>query len=147
MINDWHYPFPLADIKPLTPSFMPEQWPYLFCKTQSVRLYALAADQENVLSIRDGSGSEVGNLHLHNEESLASFPGKLPGREVELVALYKSTAYSKTFSEEKQRYDLPVNVTETVCVLWVEWEKGVAFRRACGSVLASEWAKLSFARH
>ncbi|OAR02459.1 hypothetical protein LLEC1_00946 [Akanthomyces lecanii] len=142
-INDWYYPFPLADIQPLTPSFMPEQWPYLFCKTQSVHLWAHADDRENVLSLCDRSGSVIGNLHLHNEESLALFPGELPGRELELVALYRSTTYSKTFSEEKQRYDLPINVAETVCVLWIEWENGVAFRRACGSVRAGEWAKLS----
>ncbi|OAA79844.1 Heterokaryon incompatibility [Akanthomyces lecanii RCEF 1005] len=143
IINDWHYPFPLADIQPLTPPFRPEQWPYLFCKTQSVHLWAHAVDKENVLSLCDSSGAVIGDLHLHNEESLAMFPSELPGRELELVALYKSTTYSKTFSEEKQRYDLPVNITDTVCLLWIEWENGVAFRRACGSVLAGEWAKLS----
>lgn len=138
--NAWYYPFPVTDIQPSTPSFMPPQWPYLFCTTQSVHLRAQSAESTNMLTLCDDAGYAVGVLHLHNQEARALFTA---AREVELVAVCRTVYYSKTFDEERQRYGLPITETETVRVLWVVWENGVAFRRAVGHVDADEWAKLS----
>ncbi|TQW00137.1 heterokaryon incompatibility protein [Cordyceps javanica] len=145
--NDWYYPFPLADIQPSTPPFMPEQWPYLFCKTQSVRLWAFCFKtdprERNIVPLCNDPGVEIGNLHLHNSESLALFPSEPPGKELELVALCRVMRYIKTFNEETDRYDLPIVSFEQVNVLWIEWENGVALRRASGHVSAKEWQKLA----
>lgn len=142
--NYWYYPFPVATITPSTPPFTPEQWPYLFCKTQRVYLYVYTPDERNIACLCDTSGSTVGQLHLHNHESRTLFPREPIGKEVELVALYKSTHSTKTFDEEKEVYGHPICTTDYICVLWIEWEDGVALRRACGSVLSSAWAKMSF---
>lgn len=147
VINDWYYPFPVADIQPSTPTFTPEQWPYLFCKTKSVRVLALKTDKDNireknVVHFGTASGEHCGYLHLHNDEQLALFPEEQPGKEVELVALCRAKTYEKTWKEEEQKYDLPINVAERMNVLWIEWEDGVAYRRASGVVFREselEW--------
>lgn len=140
-INDWYYPFPVADIQPSTPTFTPTQWPYLFCKTRSTRVRAFKVDDgekvddsENVVDMWTGSGESCGKLYLHNEEQAALFRGERPGKVVKLVALCRSKHYEKTWNEDEQEYDLPIKVTESLSVLWVEWEDGVAYRRASGVV-------------
>jgi len=159
--TEWYYPFPVANISETTPFFTPEQTPYLFCKTKRAHLWAERADYEkrsplssggNTLKLRqEPHGEVIGSLQLQTDEQLQSFPeitdekdagqwGK--GKEVELVAIYRSKRYSKTFNKELQRYDHPLKREEHYVVLWVEWLDGVAYRLACGQVDKDHWERL-----
>ncbi|POR31388.1 Uncharacterized protein TPAR_08365 [Tolypocladium paradoxum] len=142
----WYYPFPVADIQKSTPPFMPEQTLYLFCETTRVRLWGHQAGHRNVVILCNSFGENIGSLHLHNDESLALFPQVVAegetGLPVELVAVYRSTVYSKTWNSTKKIYDLPLKKDEAYAVLWIEWKDGVAYRLASGKVRAKEWEKL-----
>ncbi|KAH6879461.1 heterokaryon incompatibility protein-domain-containing protein [Thelonectria olida] len=142
----WYYPFPVTDIQESTPPFTPEQTPYLFCETKAARLFGHQADTGNIVVLCNHLKEDIGSLHLHNEESLAPFPKTVAegetGLPVELVAVYKSKRYSKTWNKEKQAYDLPLREEEKYVVLWIEWKSGVAFRLASGQVNAADWEKL-----
>lgn len=145
----WYYPFPVPEIGPSTPPFTPEQTQYLFCQTKGVQLWGHAAgdEDENIVKLRNNSGEEIGELHLHNEESLARFTETLAegvtGLPVELVAIYKSVRYSTTWNEVEEKSELPLNRDEVYVVLWVEWKDGVAHRSASGRVEAAAWDKLN----
>ncbi|KAJ3481886.1 hypothetical protein NLG97_g7711 [Lecanicillium saksenae] len=145
-INDWYFPFPVPDIQSFTRPVMPEQWPYLFCKTEKVHAWAFQGIDKirNMVPFCDAAGSHSGHLSLHNRESFEQFPDAPPERKIELVALHKVDVYSNTFDEEKQKYGGPiVKEKGMMCVLWVEWENGVAFRRAAGYVYAGLWPMLN----
>ncbi|KAK7917985.1 hypothetical protein PG985_009859 [Apiospora marii] len=140
----WHYPFPVAEIhESVLPPCMLEQTAYLFCDTAGARLWGHQAGDYNMVSLCRSDGVAVGSLHLHNEDSLRRFPGAATKEEaglpVELVAIYKSRQYSKTWDEQEHRYRLPLTQSDVYCVLWVEWTGGVAYRLASGHVRAEEW--------
>lgn len=140
---------------------MPEQTPYLFCKTYSARLWAVCSvalweDHEKkspwydsgvpvvrnlrILEIRtECGGPKVGELYLHNTNQLVPFllaSGDRiktgPGQSVELVAIYRS------FVRESYDMDPPL-VSERYRVLWVEWENGIAYRLGVGWVEKAAW--------
>lgn len=146
----WFYPFPVPLIQNSTPPVTPEQTPYLFCNTWGARLWGRQAGKGNTATLYNSVGREVGSLHLHNEDDLSLFPSPgapgdpevVPGLPVDLVLLYKSRKYSKTFNEEQDEYGLPLVSYDRYQVLWVEWKEGVAYRLAGGYVKAEEWEKL-----
>ncbi|KAH8897132.1 hypothetical protein GQ53DRAFT_742977 [Thozetella sp. PMI_491] len=153
--SSWYYPFPAADIRESTPPSMPEQTRYLFCETKKGRLWGRRVPtnserdellEQNILGLFSESGTKVGTLHLHGEEHLNSFPDNAiddeQGRGIELVAIYKSRRYSKTWNEALQRYDHPIEVKDFYKVLWVEWEGRVAYRLASGMVELAAWESL-----
>lgn len=79
--DSWCYPFPVTDIQETTPPFIPEQTPYLFCKTRKTNLWAKKKGDNNEsewgnnkLELCKESGTIVGILHLHNEQQLELFP-------------------------------------------------------------------------
>ena len=95
------------------------------------------------MKICNKEGRRIGELHLHNEEQLEHFPKTVandtPGRQIELVAVYRSRKYAKTFDKEQKRYAYPHTVTQSYQVLWVEWVDGVAYRLASGHVDRADW--------
>ncbi|PHH92041.1 hypothetical protein CDD83_9159 [Cordyceps sp. RAO-2017] len=143
---EWFYPFHVSDIRESTPPFTPEQTQYLFCETLRIHLWGHQSGDENMVTVCNDSGSDVGTLHLHDTQSLALFPEAVAegekGLPVELVALYKSTLYHKTWHDAEADYGLPRQKREQYAVLWIEWREGVAYRLASGDVRAEEWDKL-----
>ncbi|KAK8017202.1 HET-domain-containing protein [Apiospora marii] len=122
----WHYPFPVAEIhESVLPPCMPEQTAYLFCDTTGARLWGHLSGDYNMVTLCRRDGVTVGLLHLHSEDSLHRFPTSVTKEEaglpVELVAIYKSRQYSKTWDEQELRYRLPLTQSDVYCVLWVEW--------------------------
>ncbi|TGO07639.1 hypothetical protein BTUL_0258g00170 [Botrytis tulipae] len=145
-IGSWYYPFPVPDIHNSTPPVTPEQTSYLFCKTWRARLWGRQASGGNIAIIFNSSGEDIGSLHLHNKAALSLFPTinseEIHGLPVDLIALYKSRVYSKTWNADKKIYDHPFRREDEYKVLWVEWKGGVAYRLASGEVKAEEWEKL-----
>lgn len=144
----WYYPFPVAAIENSTPPFTPEQTSYLFCNTWGVRLWGqrTGKSRENTAVLYNSFGKAVGSLHLHHKDDLSLFPDTdsedAPGLPVDLVVLYKSRQYSKTWNAQKETYELPLKKEDMYKVLWVEWKEGIAYRLASGVVWAKEWEKL-----
>jgi hypothetical protein len=144
--DSWYYPFPVTDIQETTLPFTPEQTLYIFCKTRKARLWAYQPGGSNVLQLRNEMGGSIGVLKLHNEEQQELFPKAVadnaPGRPVELVAIYQSRIYWKTWDEKQTRHIYPQEVFERYKVLWVEWKEGVAYRLASGYVEKADWEGL-----
>lgn len=151
----WHYPFPVPNINAQTPFEVPEQTAYLFCKTQQAsvwserRDYARHPNGGHVLKLRnERNGEEIGSLHLQTDEQLAQWPkvefeeDAVDGRNIELVAIYRSVKYHKTFNEDLKRYDHPIHRKESYAVLWLLWEDQIAHRLACGEVKRDSWEAL-----
>ena len=152
----WYYPFPVTNIQDSTLGFSQEQTPYLFCETKKAQLwghllghmpeYGDLAKGGNIVELRDKSSTKIGTLHLHNERQRDIFPlqitGKALGKPVDLVAIYRSRIYSKTWDEDYRRYTYPVRTHEEYVVLWVEKKEGVYYRLASGSVERSAWEAL-----
>ena len=149
--DSFYFPFPVMDIQESTPPFTPDQTSYIFCETKRARLWAHQAEDDeefhefntNVVKLCDKRGRSIGELHLHNETQLEHFPKTVandaPGTQIELVAIYRSRKYAKTFDKEQKRYTYPHTVTDTYQVLWVEWVDGVAYRLASGHVGKADW--------
>lgn len=139
----WHYPFPVAEIHESVLPCMPDQTAYLFGDTTGTRLWGHQAGNYNMVSLCDRAGAAIGSLHLHNEDLLRRFPTAAAKEEaglpVELVAIYKSRQYAKTWDQQEQRYGLPLTQHDVYCVLWIKWTEGVAYRLASGHVRAEEW--------
>ena len=141
--DSWYYPFPVTDIQESTPPFTPDQTSYIFCETKRAWLWAHQGGDENIVKICNNAGRGMGSLHLHNHEQLEHFPKTVaddaPGMQIELVAIYRSRKYAKTWNEEQKRYTYPQTVTESYQVLWVEWVDGVAYRLASGHIGKADW--------
>lgn len=155
--DTWFFPFPVPNIQESTPPSIPEQTPFLYCKTKQARVWARRPDEtnadpspdpfnQNILNLHTNSGTVVGSLHLHNEEQLKHFletaeEGK-PGEMIAVVSISLSRVYSKTWNKEKVRYDYPCFSREHYNVLWVEWQDGVAYRLASGQIDRACWDQL-----
>lgn len=158
------FPFPITEVGESTPQSMPEQTPYLFCKTHTARLWAVcsvnlwediekkslyydsdlvAAKNARALEIRtERGGPAVGELYLHNTEQLVPFllvSGDSiktgPGQSVELVAIYRSLVHERYYRLE----DHQAAISERYRVLWIEWENGIAHRLGVGWVEKGAW--------
>jgi len=142
----WYYPFPVAKIQESTPLFTPEQTPYIFCQTKRAHLWARPIGDKNKLVLSNEAGTNIGSLHLHNEEQQKLFINASEdnglGRRIELAAIYRSRAHSKNFDQEQKVYTYPHTLKETYKVLWVEWEEGIAYRLASGDVEKADWEAL-----
>ena len=100
--------------------------------------------------IRDMNGAWVGILRLPNEESLTSIRlekvGTVVGsRPLEFIAL--SRGYADGSKEEEPGLDewlleerpTTKGLYEFYNVMWIEWENGIAYRRALGRILRDVW--------
>lgn len=141
--DSWYFPFPVPDIQDSTPPFMPEQTSYLHYETKRARPWAHQSGKANIMKILNKAGRSIGSLFLHNKGQLECFPNTetkdaLP-TQIELVAIYRSRKYAKTFHEETKRWSYPYRSWETYEVLWVQWVDGVASRLASGDVEKAGW--------
>ncbi|KAF7890392.1 hypothetical protein EAF00_008707 [Botryotinia globosa] len=145
-MGSWYYPFPVPDTHNSTPPVMPEQTSYLFCKTWRAHLWGRQAIEGNIARIFNSSGEGIGSLQLHNEADLSLSPSidseEIHGLPVDLIALYKSRTYSKTWNAGQRKHDHPLRREDNYKVLWVEWKEGIAYRLASGQVKAEDWEKL-----
>jgi hypothetical protein len=156
LLDAWFYPIPVADMEQPAPDSsspftMPEQTPYLFCKTNRTFLWSRRQKGYGFLFIVDKSDKRVGNLYVQARGEYTTFPFPLggvvegeadtdgPGRPVELVAINRQKVYATGYDKEQDVYFDTPTVHETYTVLWVEWSEGVAYRRGVGSVEARDW--------
>lgn len=139
----WYYPFPVMEIDDSTLPSMPEQTEYLFCDTFKATLWGHQSGEWNEVMLVNIQRKVVGSLTLHNKGYLGQFPTapyeESPGLPVELVVIYKSRTYTKTWKAKEEKYGPPLEKTDVYVVLWVEWIDGVAYRLACGYVQLDAW--------
>lgn len=134
----WRFPFPVPDVTASTPPCMPEQTPYLFCRTK--RAFVCAGGWPPYLW--SDINSNIGNLYLDGEEKRGIFWGGKTRHRVEIVAVYRTRVESENRCpdrNQKEPYDGRANTHE---ILWVEWENGVAYRKASGWVYSAAWEEL-----
>ena len=157
----FYYPFPVADIGSDTPFHNVEQTSYLFCKTMKSSVWAERRQggtglnsaehiaKSLLLRTKEGGEEEIGSLQLHTEEQLTHWPkldsgaAGAKGRMVELVAIYRTVKYQKTFNKDLQRYVEPMVRSELYNVLWLEWIEGIAYRLAIGEIDRDVWDGLA----
>lgn len=138
-----HYPFPVTEINEMTLPSIPEQTEYLFCDTIKVTLWGYQAGQGNIARLVNSQKEVAGTLKLHNEGFLDQFPSSPSdvslGVPIDLVAIYKLRCYRRPWNEENNKFVPSLPKHDVYVVLWGEWIDGVAYRRACGEVLADAW--------
>ena len=148
-IEFW-YPIPIPDSQGVVSS--PPQSEYLFCNTHRAWLHASfdeAPQRKSQLRVwlRDQEGFWVGVLLLHNEADLASLEKVSPsGPRVELVAISRgqvpNSSKDLAFMElSHAEFPKTSKLYEFYNVLWIEWQDGIAYRRAHGRVLRNMWEK------
>jgi hypothetical protein len=149
--QEFWYPIPMLD-KDKEP-IIPPQTQYLFCSTHRTFLFAKANEVENTgrdrtVILRDENGKWAGVLLLQNESDQEQF--KTEGGEgvkVELVAISRGYTPNSEWQHapaEMAHEERPkeVELYEFLNVLWIEWEDGVAYRRAHGRIEKVIWEGL-----
>lgn len=144
--TSWFFPFPVTQIDETTPPFVPAQTRYLFCETTRARLWSHQVGAEGefaIATLENDVGGLVGELHLHSWEDLALFPADTcvrpqSGLPVEVVAISRARVQNRGLASHGQS----MVSYYTYTVLWIEWEDGVAYRRASGEVNGEEWESL-----
>lgn len=153
--NMFFYPFPVPDITETTRPDMPEQTAYLFCTTQRARVWtrgdkAVVPDGSHssklLICIHGGFNVTIGTLQLHDGDQLRRLLDASAGTElgvsIELVAINRMWTSGNTFIEGEGRWGLPQWIRDFYTVLWIEWEGGVAYRKAIGWIEKSKWEQL-----
>ncbi|KAI1865308.1 uncharacterized protein JN550_008356 [Neoarthrinium moseri] len=143
--DTWYFPFPVAEIDESTQPCMPEQTPYIFCKTQVVEVWTYRTSYGNMLSLHGRLGDQVGELHLHNEDHLQRFPtaeADRTGTLIKLISISLSYSHSKTRDKKTGKWGKPHFRESHYRVLWVEWQGNVAYRLASGLVNETKWESL-----
>ena len=157
----WYYPFHVPSIKPSTPFFNPPQTRYLFCRTQKATVFAcrrepsreeFRPDEKGDLCLqKDVDGTEISILCLQTDEQLNLWSepeysskdnAKPIAHRLEVVAINRDVKFSSRRIEAAAQGGSPTKREEYVTVLWVEWEDGVALRRACGKIEREAWQNL-----
>lgn len=129
-------PIPIASIDQHTSPFMQPQTPYISCITRrgwfETKTKTRARNSKYV-SLLDESRKECGVLHLHIKADLSHFlEAEADGSaaKIELVAIcLRSMVQGRKQRASPDRYG----------ILWVEWENGVAYRKASGWVDKEKW--------
>lgn len=157
----WYYPFRMPEISNSTPFEVPEQTRYLFCKTWKASvLLCNRWDQEeasydsfkrglwaNDLDLR-GEKPRIGRLWLHHAQQFVEetdgladeTEGEARIARIYVVAISRSSCSGKRrfeFDDEKQR-----PFKDRINILWVKWDKGIAYRVASGYVYEEDWNRL-----
>jgi hypothetical protein len=115
---------------------------------------------KNRIWLTTSSDYHCGYLQLNNTDEMHSFDktetGKSCATSMELVATCKGYArdifaFGKDWDNELNTRVLADNIqseddiyyvadpTDCYFVLWIEWVDGVAYRKACGTVVAEAW--------
>lgn len=99
-----------------------------------------------VVRLNNELGNCVGKLQLHNHaqraQLRASSDGRELGAEVEVVAINAERSYKLSWKGEEKRRGHPIQVQDSYTILWVEWEGGVAYRKAVGWIAKPIWEQL-----
>ncbi|KAE8140833.1 heterokaryon incompatibility protein-domain-containing protein [Aspergillus pseudotamarii] len=142
--GNWYYPFPVTEIHESTPTCLPKQTPYIFCQTKSACLWLRLNYKDRfgyTPYIYNESGNIVGELRSYDREEPFPESDSVPGRPVDLVAIYRSKRYAAYRTIERQT-DHTIKTEERYQVLWVVWKEAIAYRLGCGYVRKEEWEKL-----
>jgi len=160
----YSYPFPVPEPYSTSVGVTVPQTAYLSAQTSRAFLFGKAVHknalmQEHHVWLKSSQDQYAGFLYLNNPEQESLF--KQTGNDssspnpLELVATSKGTIRSlfppeldwelelerssEAFRMGKEREDR--KVVDCIFVLWIEWEDGVAYRRACGVVIAEIWER------
>jgi len=161
------YPFPVPEPCSTSVSISVPQTAYL--ATQTSRAFLCGKTVENtphnfksghrLLWLQPKHDQTVGFLHLNNaeQESLfgRTFSTSSAPNPLELVAISKGVSEALFPPESdwevewericnmrrRHRKHVTRPITDCMFVLWIEWEDGVAYRRACGTVTAEAWER------
>ncbi|KAH6851509.1 heterokaryon incompatibility protein-domain-containing protein [Alternaria rosae] len=159
--ENYAYPFPVPEPCSRNVSIFVPQTAYLSAHTSRAFLrgrslhneqYELMGDHH--LWLKSSQDQTVGLLYLNNPEQKSLFKhtggDSSSANPLELVAISKGTS-QYLFSPERdwelelerwsKHYTGKIQATDCIYVLWVEWEDGVAYRRACGVVTAEAWER------
>ncbi|KAK3369558.1 heterokaryon incompatibility protein-domain-containing protein [Lasiosphaeria ovina] len=147
------YPFPVPNIDEFTPSDMPEQTAFLFCRTLGARLWAREQDLRGNFDLEampvqlfNEVGNTIGTLQPHDGSQMAEIRsasrGNKLGAEVTVVAINMIRRQKLTRYEGGLSSGYPLIIQDIYTVLWVEWEGGVAYRKGVGSVEKAMWEQL-----
>jgi hypothetical protein len=156
------YPFPVPEPSSTFTSTSVSQTAYLFARTtrtfllgKQVHVKSNGLCAHHPLWLASPQGRYVGFLHLNNEEEQSYFEhagsDSLSLNPLELVAISRGTSRLLLTSEIDWNIETEVEKIEyyegtekgqavdCIFVLWIEWQDGVAYRRACGVVTAEAW--------
>lgn len=160
----YSYPFPVPEPSSKIISTPVPQTAYLSAQTSRAFLCGKAVHnnalmREHHVWLKSSQDQYAGFLYLNNPEQESLF--KQTGNDssspnpLELVATSKGTIRSlfppeldwelelerssEAFRMGKEREER--KVVDCIFVLWIEWEDGVAYRRACGVVIAEIWER------
>ena len=158
----YSYPFPVPEPCSTSTSISVPQTAYLFAQTN--RAFLCGQLVHNVkyrlmgaphMWLKSSQDQYVGFIYLNSseQESLLRETGgnSSSPNPLELVAMSKGTSWAlrspeldwevelKRSSEAGEREER--RAFDCIFVLWIEWEDGVAYRRACGVVHADVWER------
>ncbi|KIN08923.1 hypothetical protein OIDMADRAFT_153536 [Oidiodendron maius Zn] len=128
----------------------------LCCRTQRIwaflsQKFSHSTREYTNSSIRNSKGTWIGELRLHDNKiptkNLSqSHQGSESGDLCELIAIswgyfYEKWDWSVFQIDEWNHKERPRDSEkyEFYNVLWVEWQDGIAYRKACGRVMKSAW--------
>ena len=128
----------------------------LCCRTQRIwaflsQEFSRSTREYTSSSIRNNEGTWIGELRLHDNKiptkSLSQSPQDSESGDLcELVAISRGYFYEKwelsEFQIDEWRHKERPRDSEKYefyNVLWVEWQDGIAYRKACGRVMKSAW--------
>lgn len=101
----------------------------------------------SMISLRDEAGVWMGALQLHDEPAKAISGHELLGAALELVEIARASAleepnpYTPKVLDEWDHSERPRagERYEYYYVMWIEWERGIAYRKGLGRVEKSAW--------
>jgi hypothetical protein len=155
------YPFPVPEPSSSSVSVSVPQTAYLSAQTSRAFLCGKRKDTKKYLDresyplwLTTSQGRHVGYLHLNSAKEQSLFKrSKYPSTNLlELVAISKGNTVSllpldlnwdveieRLYKTGEIDQLVPRPLIDCIYVLWIEWEDGIAYRRACGAVVAEAW--------
>jgi hypothetical protein len=100
-------------------------------------LYCSATDGANDLDLREG-GSRIGRLWLHNAEQFEEETDAVTQADGR-TALIDVVAISRSSCAGADKDGEPLPFKDRINILWVKWDKGIAYRLASGYVYEEYW--------
>jgi hypothetical protein len=147
---EFWYPIPLADLEGAPIIRSPAAW--LSFRTQ--RTWLCVGEDVSIyrpcVSVRDNSGPWAGILNPHNEQDLALLlrdAGPFPRKPIiELIAISRGSAYNARYGTSLDEWRLEERPKsfenyEYFNVLWIEWDDGIAYRKALGRIVMEIWER------
>jgi hypothetical protein len=145
----WYYPFRMPKVNELTMFEIPEQTRYLFCKTWKASV--LVCDrgdggEMDLLAIDPNLREEslrIGETWLYNVKQFEEGNDAVTeadGRTavIDVVAISRSTFDGRQSAKDGK----PWLFEDSMNILWVKWQQGVAYRVASGYVYEEDWKRL-----